>query len=218
MYKIAFMASALVLAGCGGQVDQPLYKLADSQWVLTGFESKLGVKQAPVRYLTLEFSGTNKIGGQVGCFAIKGDYSQTDAALGIKSAEVVKETNCVSAQEDTDFVAGLNSAVSFKQSAQTLALDLPDGRKLNFIKKFPGCTNPLPTQHEPTERLVISTRNIPLNDLIAQYEATRPDFRIVTAGDSCSTSVTVSVNPNTLMELRCDSRVAELIFTPGINF
>ena len=91
MYKIAFMASALMLAGCGGQLDQPLYKLADSQWVLTGFESKLGVKQAPVRYLTLEFSGTNKIGGQVGCFAIKGDYSQSDAALSIKSAEVVKK-------------------------------------------------------------------------------------------------------------------------------
>jgi|GEM_PF-5687284 len=213
MYKIAFMASALVLASCGGgQVEQPVFKLADSQWVFTSFESNVGVKQAPLRYLTLEFNGANKMAGQVGCFAIKGNYSQSNATVSIQAAEERNETTCVSAAEDTAFVAQLNSATSFTQLSQTLVLDLPDGRKLNFIKKFAGCSNPLPVQGSQTERLAITTQNASVNALIALYEETRPDFVIVSAGDNCSNTVVAQVNPNTLMELRCDRTVAELIF------
>lgn len=219
MYKITLMASALALVSCGGgPVEKPTDKLADSQWVFNGFESNVGVKQAPERYLTLGFNSANKIDGQVGCFAIKGDYSQIDKMLSIKASEEHKETSCVSAAEDSAFITQLNTAASFTLLPQTLVLDLPDGRKLNFIKKFAGCSNPLATQNTQTERLEIVPKNAPVDDLIAQYEALRPDFRIVSNAQNCSKSVIAAVNPNTLMQLRCDTNVAELIFRPEINF
>lgn len=218
MYKITLMASALALVGCGGgPVEKPTDNLANSQWVFTSFESNVGVKQASERYLTLDFNSANKIDGQVGCFAVKGDYSQTEKMLSIKASEERKETSCVSA-EDSAFIAQLNSAASFRLLPQTLVLDLPDGRKLNFSKKFAGCSNPRAIQNTQTEQLEIVPNNIPVDDLIAQYEALRPDFRIVSNAQSCSKSVIASVNPNTLMQLRCDTNVAELIFRPEINF
>jgi heat shock protein HslJ len=213
MYKIALMASALLVVSCGGKpVGTAPAKLADSQWVLTGFESKLGVSQSPSGYYTLGFTAANKLEGAAGCFALSGEYTQTDNLLTLKSTAHSNDTSCVSAAEDAQFLEQLNGAKSFTTTEQTLVLNLPDGQRLNFIKKFPGCAKPIAIQNALTSRLEILPKNSPIDDLITQYEKTRPDFVVVSPADNCAKSVVASVNPNTLMELRCDPAVAELIY------
>ena len=53
MYKVALIASAIVLVGCTGKVAPSGAALAITQWVLSGFESTIGINSPPNRYITL---------------------------------------------------------------------------------------------------------------------------------------------------------------------
>lgn len=222
MYKIALIAGALILGGCNAAPGTDTTKntntdsrLADTQWVLTGYESSVGVNSLPNQFLTLGFKANNQLEGYVGCRLIVGAYTQTDSLLSLNGGIQPKTSTCETTAEDANFIAKLNAVKSFSATDQNLSLQLPDGSRLNFTKKFAGCSNPkivLGTSRSDSISVEITAWNKPIGDLIANYEKARPDFVLQSASDSCTNSVIASVNDNTLMELRCDSGVSELTY------
>lgn len=224
MYKIAIIAGAIILSGCNaapGTTDANKNtptgsSLANTQWVISGYESNVGVSSMPAEYLNLGFKADNSLEGYVGCRLITGPYTQTDSLLSINGSIQPKPVaTCALTPEDASFITKLNAVKSFKATDQSLALQLPDGSSINFTKKFPGCSNPREVQGTSRINSItveITAWNKPIDDLIAHYEKSRPDFVLQTASDSCTNSVVAAVNDNTLMELRCDSGVSQLAY------
>lgn len=211
MYKVALIASAIVLVGCTGKVAPSGAALANTQWVLSGFESTIGINSPPNRYITLGFNADNKLNGMVGCYAIQGEYSNQDNLISIKASEGQIPSTCIKGQQEAEFLVQLNAAKSYTSTGKILAFQLADGRRLNFVQKFPGCASPLPISGNPSSQVEITTFTIS-DDLIAQYEHSNPDFTLTTAAQSCSASIVAAVNPNTLLQLQCDSSVATLAY------
>ncbi len=212
MYKVALISSAILLGACTGKVAPSGGILANTQWVLSGYESNVGVNTIPARYITLSFSADNKLGGMLGCSALQGEYSpQPDNFITLKASANKVSATCIVAQQDADFLAQLNTAKSFTSVDKVLAIQLADGSRLNFVQKFPGCANTLPISGSPSAQVEITTLTLS-DDLITQYEKSNSDFTITAAAQNCSTSLVAAVNPNTLLQLQCDSRVTGLAY------
>ncbi|RZA00679.1 MAG: META domain-containing protein [Moraxellaceae bacterium] len=213
MNKMIYLAGALLLASCGGQ-PKSTSSLNNTDWVLTGFESATGISNAPNRYFTLSFSADAKLGGTIeSCRFYTGEYTQTDALIDIKNVKDEIVQNCSKELQDADYIAQLNSVKTFTTSSSpdTLKLNLLDGRRLNFSRKFAVCANSKAVTGNNTGKVEITTASQPIGDLIAHYEETKPDFVIVSAG-SCTNSVIASVNPDTLADLRCNNAVTSLVY------
>lgn len=220
MKKVALLAAALILGGCnaapGDTKTNPTSSLAHTQWVLTDFESSLGVKERAPRYFTLSFNANDQLGGLLACRELQGQYTQSDNLLTISSVAGPKNPSCTQEQSDTRYLTALNTAKTFVVTDSGLSVQLPDGSRLNFIKQFQGCANPITVQGpwaDPSSmNVMIVPRDKPIEAIFAKYEKSRPDFYISSGPDGCANTGHVTVNPNTLLELRCDSDIAELIY------
>lgn len=211
MNKLLGLSGALLLMGCGAAPENPANSLANTEWVLTAFEAASGVADKPSQYFTLRFNGSTQLQGDSACGHYQGQYQQTDALINISALTNQITANCALNLPDADYFTYLNASKTLTVSDSTLALQLPDGRHLKFVKKFPGCNNPLPVAGTPGNTVEIIPAHQPVTDLISSFEQKYPDF-VITSAANCANSVVASVNPDTLAQLRCNTAVASLVY------
>lgn len=232
MKKPLAVAVLFALAACGGteldkELDGPEDPIGDhptqdphaapelrgAPWILKFKASEKGIRAIPpnTAYYSIEFHADGSVTGDMDCNRFFGTYTESNNNISLKNiaedAASCPEEHLPSTHALRD---SLNTASAFAISDGELIITSEDGQKVVFEPKHAGCEEPIAVADGDSNVYLVSVRDdARQNLLIAELEASRPDF-VLTDHGACSPMFSASMNANTLSILRCKLEIEHL--------
>lgn len=226
MKNYAIFATLLCLAACGGQSGPDIpptaeptpvgrLELTTGTWVVKYSATAKGIRSMPPTSATytLDFALDGAVSGLIDCNLFTSAYSVDGDALVVDPPQVDTAACPEAHQEATaTVITTLTEAARFSLRGGELVVHSNSGSHLALEQQHSGCDQPLAITGEatgPANVLVTSEANA--GEIVAELEASRPDFVLRDYGD-CTNTFSASINSNTLSMLRCRDDIKSISF------